>query len=57
MSQPIQIDALRMQLLDAYVARETADERIKSLRNRIAGVTLGQPQGWRGRAWLTVCNV
>ena len=49
MSQPIQIDALRMQLLDAYVARETADERIKSLRNRIAGVTLGQPQGWRGR--------
>lgn len=42
MTQPSQIEALRAQLLDAYITRDTADERIKALRNLIAGVSLGQ---------------
>jgi len=37
-----QIDTLRAQLLEAYIARDTADERVKALRNLIAGVSLGQ---------------
>lgn len=37
-----QIDALKQQLLEAYVQREQADQRIKSIRDALAGVALGQ---------------
>lgn len=37
-----QLQALRQQLLEAYVQREQAEERIKAIRNVIAGIPIGQ---------------
>ena len=36
-----QLQALRQQLLEAYVQREQAEERIKAIRNVIAGSPIG----------------
>lgn len=36
-----QFEQLQKQLLEAYVQREAADEKIKAIRNVIAGVGLG----------------
>jgi hypothetical protein len=37
-----QLANLRQSLLEAYVARDAADEKIKAIRNVLAGVPIGQ---------------
>jgi hypothetical protein len=37
-----QLESLRNQLCEAYIARQDADEKIKAIRNILAGVQLGQ---------------
>ena len=37
-----QLEAVRNQLLDAYMAREDAEQKIKGLRNVLAGIQLGR---------------
>lgn len=42
MSAREQIEALKQQLLEAFIAREQAEEKIKAIRNVMAGIPLGQ---------------
>lgn len=37
-----QLESLRQQLCEAFIARQDADEKIKAIRNILAGVQLGQ---------------
>lgn len=37
-----QIESLKQQLLEAYVQRDAADEKIKAIRNVMAGIPIGQ---------------
>jgi hypothetical protein len=36
------IEALRNQLLEAYIQRSQADEKVKALHNMMAGIQLGR---------------
>jgi hypothetical protein len=37
-----QVALLRAQLLEAYIQKEQADEKIKAIRNVLAGLGIGQ---------------
>ena len=38
------VDTIKTQLLEAYIAREAADTKIKALLNMLAGINLAAPQ-------------
>lgn len=37
-----QLEAVRNQLLDAFLARDDAEQKIKALRNVLAGIQVGR---------------
>jgi hypothetical protein len=42
MSGKEQVESLKQQLLEAYVQREQADDKIKAIRAMMAGIPIGQ---------------